>query len=139
MNALQGTKPAEKQRNDHLTCVLETLGTKQCASDYVVCMWYYDGYIIILNLSTDDVLVATSNPKARQVVNDALATHFQLTPNIDPTEFTYLNWRIIQSATHITMDQSDHIIKMCQSYFKGRTPPKYGIPFRTDSQVEDLC
>ena len=35
------------------------------------------------------------------------------------------------------MYQSDHIVKMCQSYFKGRTPPKCDIPFRADSQVKD--
>ena len=28
-------------------------------------------------------------------------------------------------------------MKMCHSYFKGRTPTKCDIPFRTDSQVED--
>ena len=82
-------------------------------------------------------MVATSNPAAREAVNDALAACFQLTPSTDPTEFTCLNWRIIQSATHITMDQSDHIMKMCHSYFKGRTPTRCDIPFRTDSQVED--
>jgi len=37
----------------------------------------------------------------------------------------------------ITIDQSDHIIKVCKSYFKGRIPPKCDIPFRTNGKVED--
>ena len=92
---------------------------------------------MIFNLSTDDVLVTTSNPEYREAVKDALAMYFQLTPNIDPTEFTYLNWRFIQSVTHITMDYSDHMMKMCHSYFKNCTPTKCDIPFRTNSKVED--
>ena len=40
MNALQGTKPAGKQWNDRLTCVLNALGIKQCASYYGVYTWY---------------------------------------------------------------------------------------------------
>ena len=92
---------------------------------------------MIFNLSTDDVLVTTSNPEYREAVKDTLAMHFQLTPNIDPTEFTYLNWRFIQSVTHITMDYSDHMMKICHSYFKGCTPTKCDILFRTNSKVED--
>ena len=91
MNALQGTKHEYKQWNDRLTCVLETLGTKQYTSDYGVCTWCYDRDISVLNLSADDVWVATSNPKARQTENDELGTCFQLTPNTDPAEFTCLD------------------------------------------------
>ena len=76
MSALQGTKPAGKQWNDRLTCFLKTRGTKQCVSDYGVCAWCYDGDIVILNLSADNILVATSHPKARQAANYALAMHF---------------------------------------------------------------
>ena len=36
MNNLQGTKPAGKEWNDRLICVLQTLGIKQCTSDYGV-------------------------------------------------------------------------------------------------------
>ena len=46
---------------------------------------------------------------------------------------------MIQLATHIAMDQFNHIIKMCQSHFKGRVPPKCDIPFRAHIQVEDYC
>ena len=73
MSALQGTKPADKQWNDRLTCVLETLGIKQRASDHRVCTWNHDRYIVLLNLSEDDALIVTSNPKALQVVNNTIA------------------------------------------------------------------
>ena len=55
---------------------------------------------------------------------------------IDPAEFNYLNWRIIQSDGHITINQLDHMIKMCNNYFKHRTPPKCYLPFRTCLQAE---
>ena len=82
-------------------------------------------------------MVATSNPKARQRANDALAMSFQLTLNTGPVDLTYLNWRIIQSPNHIPMDQSNHIFKMCQSHFKRRAPPKCDVLFKVDSKVED--
>ena len=46
MNDLRGTKLAGKQWNDRLTCVLETLGVKQCASDYGVYMRNYEGHFL---------------------------------------------------------------------------------------------
>ena len=64
---------------------------KKCGSDCEVCAWYHDGDIVILNLSADNTLVATSNPKSCQAVSGALATHFQLTLNTDPAEFNHLN------------------------------------------------
>ena len=45
---------------------------------------------MIFNLSTDDVLVTTSNPEDHEAVNDTLAMHFQLTPNIDRPYRIYL-------------------------------------------------
>ena len=73
MNALRGTKPVVKLWNNRLNCVLENICIKRCASDYGDCIWYYEGDIIILNLSTDEILVSTGNPKALQKVNDTLA------------------------------------------------------------------
>ena len=91
MNDLQGTKHAGKVWIDRLNCALDSLRIKRCASDYGVCICYYDGNIIILNLSTDDILVATSNAKSRKAANDALSVYFQFAPNIYYTESTYLN------------------------------------------------
>ena len=65
MSELQGTKSAGKMWNEHLHAVLYTLNVKRYASDYGVYAWYYQGDLCILNLSTDNILVAAKKSKAR--------------------------------------------------------------------------
>ena len=95
MNTIQGTKMAGKLWNDRLNAVLDTLEIKRCASDYGVYVWFYEGDLVLLNLSTDDILVATNNEEARTKIEEVLKTYFEITPDVNPTEFHYLNWRII--------------------------------------------
>ena len=75
--------------------VLEKLNIKQYASDYSVCMWEYKGNILILNLSTNDILMATANGEATTYMKEVLAKFFNINKSINPAEFTYLNWHII--------------------------------------------
>ena len=129
LNAIQGAKTAGKLQNDRLNAVLEVLEIKRCTSDYGVCTRHCKGGIVILNPSTDDILVATNNKEVRAHMENALRAYFGVTPNINPAEFWCLNWRIMQSPEMITMDQSDHAMKMRKNHFEGRAPPKYDVPF----------
>ena len=78
----------------------------------------------MLNISSYDILLATNNLLARDKIELFLSTFFQLIPCVDPVELQCLNWRIIQSEHHISMDRSDHVIKMYKFYFKKSTPEK---------------
>ena len=64
MNAIQHIHSARKLWNDCLNMVLEELNIKYYTSDYGVYIWEYKGDILILNLSTNNILVA-SHYKAR--------------------------------------------------------------------------
>jgi len=70
---------------------LETLEIKYCASDYGVYVWFYHGDIVILNFSTDNILVATNNKETWATVEGVLQQFFEITLNVNPTEFRYLN------------------------------------------------
>ena len=53
------------------------------------------------------------------------------------TQINYLNFKLIQSEHGISMDQTDHILRMVELYFG----PKYmtcriDTPLRTDKQFE---
>lgn len=55
---------------------------------------------------------------------------------VDEKIFHYLNWRIIQSDSGISIDQTEYIQKFLREYFKD-APKLYNIPFHTDSDIEE--
>ena len=71
--------------------MLKTLEIKKCASDYRVYVWLHKGDIVILNLSTDDILIAKNGEVVRAKVKEVLRMFFNVTPNTNPSEFRYLN------------------------------------------------
>ena len=90
-----------------------------------------------MNLSTDNILVVTANEEVAELVKEVLIKFFEIKASINLTEFAYLNWCIIQSVLHITMDQADYITKMYKQYFKGYTLMKCDILFHIDNKVKD--
>ena len=61
MSLFKGEKPIEKLWNDRLHGVLKALGIKRFASDHEVFIWYFYNEIVVLNLSTDYISLATNN------------------------------------------------------------------------------
>ena len=100
----QGAKTERKLWNDRLVAVLETLDINKCVYDYGLYVWFYLGDIFIMNSSNDDVLLDTANEQARSNDEAVLVAYFTITTNRNPEEFRYLNWNMIQSDTHISMD-----------------------------------
>ena len=90
-----------------------------------------------MNLSTNDILIATANAEAIRIIESALNKYFIVKANINTLELSYLNWYIILLDQLITMNQADHISKICSQYFNRCTPTKCDIPFCTDKKVKD--
>lgn len=137
-NVCQGNIDAGLQWNRLLTKILAQLNIHRSMRDLAVYVGKLDGCMVILNVSTDDILVCTDSPMVRTKIERHMQKYFSITTQ-HGDKLDYLNYRITQSATHITMDQTQHIMKMTKEYFsKSKIPfKKSDIPFRTDRTVED--
>ena len=64
---------------------------KRCAADYGVYVWLYENKdVVIMNLSTDDFLIATRNEKARKLIEDTIEEYFKIKV-VNERMFHYLN------------------------------------------------
>lgn len=138
LNAIQGLRTAGKIFNEKIDRILrKDLGFNKCASDYGACIWVYkEKDLVIMNLSTDDFLIATANEEARSLIEETISSYYQV-KIVNERMFNYLNWRIIQSDVGISIDQCEHIVKTLRACFPEDKPKSCHVPFRTDSVVED--
>ena len=134
-NVCQGSTYAGRLLNQHFDRVLGKLGLNRSTWDLAVCARKVDGDLIILNVSTDDVLACTKSPLIRSKVINHLKSYFPLTQK-EGTYVKHLNCRIIQSKDHISMDQTCHILKITVSYFKNVKNLSTNTLFRTDRKVD---
>lgn len=64
---------------------------KRYAVDYGVYVWLYKNKdVVIMNLSTDDFLIATRNEEARKLIEDTVAGYFKIKV-VNERMFNYLN------------------------------------------------
>ena len=106
--------------------------------DLAVYVQKIDGWMIILNVSTNNILVCTYSP----MVWTKIECHVQkclLITTQHGSKLDYLNYRITQSETQIAIDQTHYIMKMTNDYFSKSKIlfKKSNIPFRTNRTVED--
>ena len=97
MNRIQGLQDARKIFNDKVDDILKSapLGMSRCAADYGVYIWKYKNKdLVIMNLSTDDFLIATKNEEARELINNTVGKFYKCVV-VNKQMFHYLNWRII--------------------------------------------
>ena len=118
------------------TKLIIQLGIHRSMHDLAVYSRKVDGIMVTLNLSTYDVLVCTDSPLVRTKIESHLRKYFPITTKHGKV-LEYLNYCIIQSDSHVTVDQIDHIIKMTTAYFSKAPFKKKDIPFHTDRTVED--
>ena len=90
-----------------------------------------------MNLPTDNILITIANTEATKIIESILNKYFKVKASINPLELAYLNQHIIQLDQLITLDQADHISKICSQYFSRYASTKCDISFHTDNKVED--
>ena len=76
-----------------------------------------DGELVILNISTDDVLACTKSPIVRSKVINHLKIYFPLAQK-EGVNIKFLNCITIQSKDYMSMDQTYCIFKMIADFFK---------------------
>ena len=127
---------AGRQWNILFTKVISQLGIHRSMRDLAVYSRKVGGVIFMLNASTDDVLLCTDSPMVRTKIENHLRKYFPITTKQGKV-LNYLNYRITQSDSHVTMDQTEHVIKLTTTYFSTAPFKKTDTPFRTDRTVED--
>ena len=95
-----------------------------------------DDVMVILNVSTDDVLVCTDSTLVRTKIENHLRKYFPITTKHGKV-LEHLNYRITQSYSYVTVDHTYHIIKMTAEYFSTAPFKQTKTPFRTDRTVDD--
>ena len=95
-----------------------------------------NGYLVILNVSTDDALACTDLPIIRTKIINGLKRFFPIITK-EGSVISYLKYRIAQSSSHVTLDQSEHTSKIITNYFSKDPCTKTNITFRADRKVEN--
>ena len=106
--------------------------------DFAVFVKIVDGALLILNANTDNALLCTHSLMVCYKVTRHLAQYFLL-KEVHGNNLPYLNYRIIQFPNHTSIDQTLHIMKMTDSYFKQVKHIKRkrsDTPFRTNKLIE---
>ena len=92
LNAIQGLRTARKMFNEKIDRILrKDLGFNKRASDYGACTWACkEKDLVIMNLSTDDFLIATANEEARSLIEETISSYYQV-KIVNERMFNYLN------------------------------------------------
>ena len=136
IHAVQGTKPAGRQWNDQITALFKTMGMKRNVTDNAVWVSIRGTDIAILISETDDFMLLVSNKQLYLDIKVRIEKSYDITMQ-EGLILKYLNLQIIQSDAGISIDQTQHIIRMLKPHYpKGSTFTKTNIPFRTDRDYE---
>jgi hypothetical protein len=139
LKSIQGTKDAGLRWYRLLTGVFRELGIKRSTIDHGIFVWLWQTETCYIALETDDILVASPTTAPFLHLKQELEKIFDLTVRMG-TILRYLNIRIIQSPTGISLDQSQHIKShIIDVYFKNVPPssvPKKLYPFPLETSFE---
>lgn len=136
IHAVQGTKPAGKQWSDQITSLFRAMGMKKNATDNAVWVSKRGKDTIILLSETDDFMLLVSRKQLYLDIKARIEKSYDITMQEGPI-LQYLNLQIIQSDAGISIDQTQHILKMLEPHYpKGSPFTKTDIPFRTDRAYE---
>ena len=112
----QGGVDEGKLWNGHFDRVISKLNVHRSMRGIAVYTRIIDNELIILNVSTDGILVCTKSTTVRSKSASHPRKFFPLTTKEGPV-IDYLNYRIIQSTNHISHDQTPRIKSFTDSYF----------------------
>ena len=112
LKSLYGLKQAPRNWNKLLNDFILSLGFTRCLQDTCLYMTMREGYVVLLAVFVDDILVACSSIRAMESIKRHFTERFEMTDFGMVTEF--LGVRVIQQHTEITLDQETY----CQSILK---------------------
>ena len=136
---LQGDKCIGRRWYLLLKKLLEKFGFSNCLPEPALFIYRRESHTMLVCVSTDDLLVASSHDELFTRLHDYLVRFFDITVK-QGMKLSYLNFRIIQSSLGISYDQTEHILRtIVHKFFPPESTTKLKTvhtPFRTDSQFE---
>jgi len=110
LKSIQGTKDAGRDWFKLVDKFLQNpkIGMVPCTAFKGVYLWLHNNTTSYLCLTTDDMMLATSNHNNYIELCDSLEQFFDYTSS-DTTTLSFINIRIIQSDLGISIDQTKHI------------------------------
>ena len=134
---MQGNKQTNRGFYQLLSKIFATIELYPLSADNAIFAMIKDTQILILAVQTDDTLVATNAPSLKDKVLSTLQQAFKVTTQ-EGIKLKYLNFRIIQSTHGISIDQTDHILELVNSYIPVDTKVEpANTPLRSDRQFQD--
>lgn len=133
---MQGMRTAGRDFHTLLTAVLEELNIRPTSVDKGIFVFLYKSSIVLLAISTDDILLFTKYEDIYVKINEQLQKAFGTTTQ-NGKILNYLNYRIVQSENIISVDQTDFILGIVHQYIPPHEKcPKIDTPLRTDKMFD---
>jgi len=133
---MQGMKTAGRDFHELLSAVLKQLHIHPTSVDKGIFVFMYKNTLVLLAISTDDILLFTKHEEIYHKLQKQLQAAFGTTTQTGHT-LHYLNYRIIQSPHAISIDQTDFIISILDLYLpRNAKCPRIDTPLRTDKQFD---
>ena len=133
---MQGMKTAGRDFHQLLTAVLKQLNIHPTSVDKGIFVFMYKNTLVLLAISTDDILLFTKYEDIYHTIRKQLQAAFGTTTQTGHV-INYLNYRIIQSSHAISIDQTDFILSILDLYLPRSTKhPRIDTPLRTDKQFD---
>ena len=101
-----------------------------------MCSRKVDRSTIILNNSTDSILVCADFPIIRTKIENHPKQFFSIKTQ-NSSLLGHLNYCVTQSDDHVTINQIEHALKMANKYFSRVLFLKSDIPFGTNCAIKD--
>ena len=133
---MQGLRTAGRDFHALLKAILADLHIHPTSVDNGIFVFRYKDSIVLLAISTDDILIFTKYVEFYNLIKEKLNTAFGVTSQKDNIIY-YLNYRIIQSQYAISIDQTQFIIDIVRNYIPANSKcPRVDTPLRTDRQFD---
>jgi len=133
---MQGLRTAGRDFHKLLKAVLAEMKIYPTSVDNDIFVFIYKDSLVILAISTDDILIYTKHKDFYHQVKDKLHSAFGVTSQ-NGSIIYYLNYRIIQSHSAISIDQTQFILDIVHKCIpKNSKCPRIDTPLRTDRQFD---
>jgi len=134
---MQGLRTAGRDFHTLLRAILAEIDIHPTSVDNGIFILLYKQSLVLLAISTDDILIFTKHEEFFLKIKDKLHSAFGVTSQ-NGDVIHYLNYRIIQSAHGISIDQNKFILDIVHQYIPANSKcPKIDTPLRTDRQFDN--
>jgi len=133
---MQGLRTAGRDFHNLLKAILADLNIHPTSVDNGVFVFLYRKSLVLLAISTDDILIFTKYEEFFYQVKSKLNAAFGVTSQ-QGNVIHYLNYQILQSKEAISIDQTLFILDIVNMYIPSHVKcPKIDTPLRTDRQFD---